>query len=52
MDNVRVRNENIELRGQQRKLEDDYKQERCKKSKLEKKLKEEKARNKEITGKF
>ena len=52
MDNVRVQNENIELKGQKRKLEDDYKQERCKKSKLEKKLKEEKARNKEITGKF
>ena len=52
MDCVRLQNENIELKGQKRKLEDDPKEERCKKGKIEEKLKEAKAHNKEINGKF
>jgi len=40
------------LKGQTRKLEDDLNEERCKKAKIEEKLQEAKAHNKEITGKF
>ena len=40
------------MKGQKRKLEDDLKEERCKKAKIEQKLQEAKAQNKEITGKF
>ena len=40
------------MKGQKRKLEDDPKEERYKKGKIEEKLKEAKAHNREITGKF
>ena len=40
------------MKGQKRKLEDDLKEERYKKAKIEEKLQEAKAYNKEITGKF
>ena len=52
MDCVMLQNENNELRGQKRKLEDDLTVVRCKKAKVEQKLKEAVAKNKEITGKF
>lgn len=49
---VRLQNENSELKGQKRKLKDDPKEERCKKGKIEEKLKEAETHNKEITGKL
>lgn len=47
-----LQNENDELRGQKRKLEDHITEKRCKKAKIEQKLKEAVAKSKEITGKF
>lgn len=52
MDCVMLQNENNELRGQKRKLEDDLKDEKCKKAKIEQKMKEAVAKNKDITSKF
>ena len=49
---VRLQNENNDLRGQKIKLEDDLKEERCKKAKIWQKLKEAVTKNKEITGIF
>ena len=39
LDSARLQNENNELRGQKRKLEDDLKEERCKIGKIGEKLK-------------
>lgn len=49
---ARLQNDNIDLKGQKRKLEDDLKEERFKKAKIEKELKAALAKNQEITGKF
>lgn len=50
---VMLQNENDELRGHKRKLEDYITEKRCKKAKIEQKLmKETVAKSKEITGKF
>ena len=46
MDCVMLQNENNELRGQKRKLEDDLTEERCKKAKIEQKMKEAVVKNK------
>ncbi|KAL9970448.1 hypothetical protein ACROYT_G022824 [Oculina patagonica] len=49
LDCARLQNENTKLTGLKRKLENDLEEERAKKSKIEKKLKEAVSQNKEIT---
>ena len=52
IDCVILQNEDNEFRGQKKKLADYLTEKRCKKAKIEQKLKEAAAKNKEITGKF
>lgn len=48
----RLKQENNNLKAEKRKLEEDLEVERCKKTKIEKKLKDAVAKNQEITGNF